>query len=214
MKNPIIMINFKTYKQGKQVLDLAKKIEKFSKNIIIGVQATDCYFISLKTKLPVFVQHVDFMEPGRNTGFILPEAVKAVGAKGVFLNHSEHRINFKDLEKTIKRCKKVNLQTAVFAKNFREAFKVKKLNPDYLIVEPPRLVAGDISVSKAKPYLIKKISEKLNRSFLVGAGIKTKEDVIKAINLGAGGVVISSAITKSRNPEKKLKELFLGVGNE
>jgi len=86
---PIIVVNFKTYKQGKQVLKLAKQIEKVDKNIIVGVQASDVEEISKKTKLKVYAQHVDYQKPGRETGFILPEAVKADKAKGSFLNHSD-----------------------------------------------------------------------------------------------------------------------------
>ncbi|MFH1327187.1 MAG: triose-phosphate isomerase [archaeon] len=208
MKKPIIVINFKTYKSGEDALNLAKQIEKFDKNIIIGVQATDLHSIYSLTKLPVFIQHVDSCIPGRNTGFITPEAAYAVGAKGVFLNHSEHKVSYATLKETVKRCKKVGLKVLIFASNLREAKKIKKLNPDYLIYEPPELVAGKVSVSNAKSDLIKKIAKKLRYVFLVGAGIKTKEDVKIAMNLGVGGIAISSAITKAQNPIKKLKELL------
>ena len=158
---PIIIVNLKTYKQGNQVLKLAKQIEKIKKNIIIGVQPSDIEEITRKTKLKVFSQHVDWQKPGRQTGFVLPEAIKKDKAKGTFLNHSEHPIKFPILKKTIQRCKKLNLKTIIFASNLKQAQKIKKLKPDYLIIEPPELVAGKISVSEAKPHLIKKISKKL-----------------------------------------------------
>ena len=40
------------------------------------MQASDIYEITKKTKLKVYAQHVDYFLPGRNTGYILPEAVK------------------------------------------------------------------------------------------------------------------------------------------
>ena len=206
---PIIVINFKTYKQGKQVLKLAKQIEKVNKNIIIGVQASDIAELTKKTKLKVFAQHVDFQKPGRQTGFILPEAVKADKAAGTFLNHSEHPLKFPALKKTIQRCKKLNLKTLVFASSLNNAKKIKKSKPDYLVIEPPELVAGKISVSKSTPELIKKISKQLKSKFLVGAGIKTKEEIKTAIKLGACGIALSSGITKTKNPAKKLRELIL-----
>ena len=205
---PVVIINFKTYKQGKSAIDLAKKLAKVDKNIIIGVQATDIYETTKATKLKVYSQHVDWQEPGRNTGFILPEAIKADKAKGVFLNHSEHRLKLRVIKKTVKRCKELGLKTAVFAKDLKEAKKIRKMKPDYMIVEPPELVAGKISVSKAKPELIENIKKKLNYRFIVGAGIKTREDVKTALKLGASGIAVSSAITKSRNPAKKLRELI------
>jgi triosephosphate isomerase (TIM) len=205
---PVIIVNFKTYKQGDSAVSLAKQIQKVSKDIIIGVEATDIYPIKKATNLNVYSQHVDYFEPGRNTGFILPEAVKKDGAVGTFLNHSEHRLTFDVIKKTILRCKEINLKTAVFAKDLYEAQKIKKLKPDYLIIEPPELVAGDISISKAKPELIKRISSRLKSSFIVGAGIKTNEDVKIAFELGASGIAVSSAITKSSNPAKALSTLL------
>jgi len=205
---PLIVINFKTYQQGKKAVELAKKIEKVDTNIIISVQASDIYEIAKATKLKVYSQHVDFFKPGRHTGYILPEAIKKDRAKGVFLNHSEHPLVFSTLKKTIKRCKNIRLKTMVFAKNLKEAKKIQKLKPDYIIIEPPELVGGKVSVSKAKPALIKKIAKELKTKFLVGAGIHTREDVKTAMTLGASGIAISSAITKAKNPEKKLKELL------
>ncbi len=205
---PIIIVNFKTYKQGKAAIELAKKIQKVSKNIIVGVQATDVYEIRDATKLRVYAQHVDYFGLGRNTGFILPEAVKMDGAEGTFLNHSEHKLSLRIIKKTIKRCRRIGLKTAVFAASLKEAKRIRRFRPDYLIIEPPELVGGRVSVSKAKPELIKSIAEKLKTRFLVGAGIHTSEDVKVAMKLGASGIAVSSAITTARNPDKKLKELI------
>lgn len=203
----ITIINFKNYKQGEQVLKLARDIEKIDKNIIVAVPATDVGYIKYYTNLKVFSQHVDYFDKGRNTGFIIPESIKAYNADGTLLNHSEHRLKFDVLKKTVKRCKSVGLKTAVFVANLDEAKKIEKLNPDFLIFEPPELVAGKISVSFAKPELIKKIYERLKISFLIGAGIHNRKDVEIGLKLGASGIVISSAITESKNPISELKKL-------
>lgn len=205
---PIIVINLKTYKQGEKVLKLASIIEKIDKSIILGVQTSDIYEVTKKTKLRIYSQHVDYEKKGKATGYVLPEAIKKDGAVGSFLNHSEHKLSFDILKKTIKRCKQTGLKTIVFASSIKEAIRIEKLKPDYLIYEPPELVGGKKSVSKEKPELIKKIKNKINMNFLVGAGIHNKEDVKIAMKLGASGVAFSSVITKARNPEKKLKELI------
>jgi len=205
---PVIIINFKTYKQGKDVIKLAKALEKVRKDIIIGVQASDVYEITKAVKLKVYAEHVDPYKPGRYTGFVIPEAVKKDGAIGSFLNHSEHALDFKTIKKTVKRCKQVGLKTAVFAKDLKQAVKIKKLKPDYLIYEPPELVAGKVSVSTSKPEIIEKIAKKLKMPFLVGAGIKTREDVKTSLKLGASGIAVSSAITKAKNPGKALRKLI------
>lgn len=205
---PIVIVNLKTYKQGKAVLKLAKEISKVDRKIVMGVQATDILEVVKVSNNPVYVQHVDYQEVGRNTGYVLPEAVKADGAKGVFLNHSEHRLRIDVIKKTVKRCKILKLKTAIFAKDLKQAKEIKKLKPDYLIIEPPELVAGKVSVSKAKPKLIEEIGKKLKYAFVVGAGIKTNEDLKIAMKLGARGIAISSGIVKARNPAKVLRKLI------
>jgi len=205
---PLIVINFKTYKQGKAAIELAKQLEKVNKEIIVGVQATDIYEIAKATKLRVYSQHVDYQKPGRFTGFILPEAIKKDKAEGSFLNHSEHKLSFDVLKKTIKRCKQVGLKTLVFASSLSEAKKIKKLKTNYLVYEPPELVGGKISVSEAKPELIKNIAKKLKYKFLVGAGIHTSEDIKVAMKLGASGIAVSSAVCEAKNPAEKLRELL------
>ncbi|MBW6442554.1 triose-phosphate isomerase [Patescibacteria group bacterium] len=209
-KNKIrILINLKTYNQGEKVLSLAESLKKVNQDIILGAQATDIKEIVEKTGLRVYAQHVDYFETGRNTGYILPEAVKANKAQGVLLNHSEHKLKFLDIEKTVYRCKKLGLKTMIFVSSLKEAKKIEILKPDYIVFEPPKLVGGDISVSNAKPEIIREIAKNIKTKFLVGAGIKTREDVIKAIELGASGIGISSAITLAKNPSKKLKELVI-----
>lgn len=207
MKKPIVVINFKTYLTIEKALKLAKEIEKVDKDIIIGVSACDVYLINKKTKLQVFCQHIDPFYPGRNTGFILPESVKAAGAKGVFLNHSEHKLDFNILKESVKRAKEAKLKVLIFAKDTKEAKEVEKLKPDYIAVEPPELVAGEISVSSARPELISDVRKNLKSDFLVGAGIKTNMDFLKSLELGANGIAIASAITTAKNPGKVLKDL-------
>ena len=87
----------------------------------------------------------------------------------------------------------------VFVSNLKQAKKIEELKPDYLIFEPPELVAGKKSVSKTKPELIKKISKNLKMKFLVGAGIHSREDVKKALELGAYGIAVSSALSLRRD---------------
>ncbi len=182
---PIIVINLKTYQQGEKAIKIAKK-----------------------TKLKIYSQHVDYFEPGRNTGYTLPEAVKKDGAVGTFLNHSEHKLSFDVLKKTVERCKKLKLKILIFASSVKEAEKVEKLHPDFLVIEPPELVGGKKSVSKEKPELISSIKKKIKMDFLVGAGINSKEDIDIAMKLGARGVAFASVITTAKNPGKKLKGMM------
>ena len=205
----IFVINFKTYKKGEDVLKLAKIAVKVDRKIIVGVQAPYLKEVALGTKLRVYAEHVDYFEPGRNTGFLLPEDVKAAGAVGTFLNHSEHKLEFEVLKKTVARCKKVGLKVIVFASSLQEAKKIEKLKPDYLAYEPAELVGGNVSVSTAKPDAVKKIASSLKMPFLVGAGIKARKDVETSLKLGASGIAVASGITKARNPGKEIRDLMI-----
>jgi len=208
MKKPMIVVTLKTYQQGRDVLKLCKKIEKVDKNVLVGVQVGDVYEVVKETRLKVYSQHVDPVEAGRNTGFVVAEGLKKDGAVGVMLNHSEHPLKFSDLKKSIERCKEVGLETFVFAGSLKMALKIEKLGVDSICWEPAELVGGKVSVSSAKPEFIKKIGESLKTPFLVGAGVHSHEDLEVAVKYGAVGVALSSAVTTAGDPGKVLRELI------
>ncbi len=208
MKKPLIIVNLKTYQHGAKAVALCKKIAKVDKNIIVGCSALDLYRVSNETKLKCYCQHVDYFEEGRNSGFVLPEGVKGNGGVGVFLNHSEHPLEFSVLKKSVLRCKKLGLKILVFAGDLKAAKRIEKLGVDYICIEPAELVGGKVSVSSAKPELIKKIGKGLKCKFLVGAGVHSSDDVEVAVKYGAAGVALSSAVTTSKNPGKVLKGLM------
>jgi triosephosphate isomerase (TIM) len=216
MNVPIIIVNFKTYGKstGENAIALAKICERSSRNgkalVIAAVQASDISKISEAAKIPVFAQHVDCITPGKNTGFILPEAVMAAGAAGTLLNHSEHRLEKNVLAETIKLCRG-KLTTVVCAKDAKEAAEISKLEPDFIAVEIPELISGKVSISKANPKLVSDAVEAVHKvkniPVLAGAGVQDGSDVKKAIELGARGVLIANAVVNSENPEKVVKDL-------
>ncbi|MAG53082.1 MAG: triose-phosphate isomerase [Nanoarchaeota archaeon] len=204
----MLFVNFKNYVFGEKSVKLAKECKKVNNKIVLGVGLGDLYRIVKETKMKCYVQHIDYQGKGRNTGYNLVENVKANNGKGVMLNHSEHRLSFEIISKTVKRCKQLNLEIMVFVKNINEGKKVSRLKPSYICVEPPKLVGGKVSVSTANPKLIEDSVKKINGRILVGAGIHSKRDVEVARKLGAKGVAVSSAVTTARNPGKVLKELI------
>ena len=220
MKLPVIVVNFKTYRQssGKNAVKLAKICEKVAKknksNIIVAVQAANISEVAHAVKIPVYAQHVDNISYGKNTGFTLPEAVKAAGASGTLLNHAEHKLDHKTLAATINSCRKLKLTTVVCAANNREAAAVARMKPDIIAIEPPELIGTGISVSKAKPQFIKsgvKAVHKIKKiPVICGAGISTGDDVKRALQLGTVGVLPASAIDTATNPEAVVKDLVSG----
>jgi triosephosphate isomerase (TIM) len=215
---PLILINFKTYKEaaGNKELKLAKQISLVrSRKYQIAVAPPLLWLKEIcdHTTLQVYAQHVDPDTYGAHTGNVLPQEVKKVGAVGTLLNHSEKKLPFWKLKKTVAACKEERLTTIVCASTLLEIKKVAKFHPDYIAYEPAALIGGDVSVTSANPEvivkavkLVKRISPKTK--VLCGAGIHNKGDILQALLLGTQGVLIGHAVPKARDPKKFLKEML------
>ena len=216
----MIFINFKTYQEasGARALSLVSIIEDVALSsqikIIPVVQVIDLREIVAKTKLEVWVQKIDPVTYGANTGSILPEELVLSGVRGTFLNHSENKISdFEKLKSTIEKAKEVNLKTLVFCSSLEELEQNKVLNPDFLAYEPSELIGGTISVATSQPDIIAKaavITKEAGIPLVVGAGINSREDIKKSLELGAVGVAVASHIVKSQNPRGSLMDLTEG----
>lgn len=214
----MILVNFKTYPEasGDKAIELVRVTNSVSEEkgleIISCPQAVDFREAARVSSKPVWAQHVDAVERGRATGWFPPEIAKEAGAAGVLLNHSEHKLSVGQLGETLVRCKAVNLKTLVFADSVGEAKVVAKFGPDYIGYEPPELVGSKTtSVAQSKPDVIEKVVEALpNFNILVGAGVKSRDDVEISLKRGAIAVVLASAVVKAENPKKVLKDLAGG----
>ena len=220
LKTPILMINFKAYEEslGENALKIAKICERISikenVSIVICPQFTDIQMIAKKVRIPIFAQHIDPIEPGAFTGHISALSIKRVGATGTLLNHSEKRMNLDEIMKCIEIARKYELITVCCEKDEIRAKGISQLNPNFIAIEPPELIGGNISVSKAKPeVIINGIRACGKIPVLVGAGIKNREDVEKAIELGASGVLLASGVVKAENKKKTILELVSGMKN-
>ena len=80
---------------------------------------------------------MDSLPVGRGHGSVLPEAVKAAGAVGVMLNHSEKPVCISEINKTIKRADSVGLASMVCADTIEEAAAIAHLAPNIIVVEQP-----------------------------------------------------------------------------
>lgn len=221
MKAPLIIVNFKTYPNGSgdKGLELAKIHEKVAKesgvSIAIAVQAVDLRHIAMNVDIPVFAQHFDFADEGAYTGHITAHAVKASGAYGALLNHSEKRISLDDIEESVDLARRLGLYTVVCADTPYTGKAAAELDPNMIAIEPPDLIGGEVSVCTARPQIVTDAVTMIGKDkVLVGAGIKSRADVASAIKDGAKGILVSSGIVKSMDPEKALRELVAGIKGE
>ena len=205
----MIFINLKNYRLGNGALDLVQKIGLYCNKAAVVVNAVDIKEIVKNTNMQVYAQHVDYREPGRGTGFVIPESLIGAGAIGSLLNHSEHKVTLTDIKKTVKRCNEVGLRLIICASTLRQVQHLKRLNPYAIAFEDKKLIATGKSITQYKAPDVKKFVDVLKSTEIIplcGAGITAGEDVAAAIVLGCKGVLVSSAVANTQHPEQFLKD--------
>lgn len=221
LKAPIVMVNFKLYPQasGKNAVKLAKIMEKVSREtgaeVAAVVNALDYHAVKDSVNIPVLLQHVDAVDFGAHTGRINIELAKEHGVEAILINHSERQLKVSDIEFLVSKAHTLGIETVVCTNNPSVSAAIATFNPTYIAMEPPELIGGDVSVSKAKPEAITETIQAVKRvsdiPVLVGAGVKNGDDVRRAIELGAKGVLVASGITKAKDPEAALRNLVSGL---
>lgn len=218
MKKPIIIVNFKAYEStsGARALELAKIHEKVAKktgvNFVIAVQPVDLRMVASAVSIPVLAQHFDPVLFGKFTGHTLPHLLKEAGAMGSLLNHAEKKLSLEDIEKAVEMARNLGFFTVLCADTAYAGKALSELDPDFVAVEPPELIGGDISVVTANPQLITDAVQMIGgEKALVGAGVKNGQDVKRSLELGACGVLVASGVAQAMDPEAVLMDLAQGV---
>ncbi len=221
IRKPLFELGLKGYLYGLKAVQLARAANRISRRYEVTIVFTpQCVDVSPIAKaarsLFVFSQHLDPVREGKGSGSILAEAVKAAGAAGVLLNHSEKPMTRRDLALTVQRAKEVGLLTMVCANSPAEAAVVARLKPDMILAEPPELIGGAESVAAASPdFIIQAIESvrKIDPSILIfgSAGIHTPADAAAVILAGADGTGSSSGVLCSVNPAETLEQMVIAV---
>ncbi|HUO42574.1 MAG TPA: triose-phosphate isomerase [Methylomirabilota bacterium] len=214
---PLILVNFKTYSEatGKNAVELARKISEVGHNegVKVAVAPQFCDIIQIVTGVgvPVFGQHVDAIGPGAYTGHVTADSLKAAGATGTLLNHSERMIKLADIRSAIIRSRELGLLTVVCAGDVASTAAVSMLMPDMVAIEPPELIGTGRAVSREKPEVITDSVKRIREvnptvKILCGAGITTGDDVYTALKLGAEGFLIASGVVRAPDPTRVMTD--------
>lgn len=130
---------------------------------------------------------------------------------GTLINHSDFRLAAAQLKEELYLSKARGDKTCVCTETYEETVEFLMLSPDFLAYEPPELIGSQTtSVAQAKPDVIGKAADaclQIGIPLLVGAGIKSAQDVSVSLKQGAVGILVASAVVQSSNPEEKLREL-------
>ena len=219
---PVIVVNFKTYPEasGQKAVELARMCEDVATetgaSLVVAPPMTDLALVASSVQIPVFAQHLDSVPAGSTTGHITVENAKASGAKGTLVNHSERRIRIAEIHEIIDRSRPSGLATIVCTNNLAVSRACAAMEPDFVAIEPPELIGGDISVTTANPTIvsdtvraIRGISSEVG--VLCGAGVKNGRDVAKALELGTDGVLLASGVVKAKDRRAVLLDLASGL---
>ncbi|MDR1892854.1 MAG: triose-phosphate isomerase [Oscillospiraceae bacterium] len=218
IRPPFFEIGPKAFLYGKNMLELAKVIDrtaaKYDVDVILTPQYTDIRLVAENTeRILIFAQHMDCLTPGRGLGSVLPEAVKAAGAVGVMLNHAEKKLTLEEVEKTIRRADEIGLATIVCADTLEELTAIAKMSPNLLVAEPTELIGtGKTSgrdYIKATIEAVRTIDPDI--MVLQGAGISNGQDVYDTIIHGALATGTTSGIMKAADPAAMVEEMLYSL---
>jgi triosephosphate isomerase len=217
---PFFEIGPKAYLYGKKVLKLALHADglsqEFGVQIIFTPQYVDIPLIARRVQhLLVFAQHMDALAVGRGVGSVLPEALKAAGAKGVLLNHTEKPLAHETICDTIQRADEVGLATLVCAGDIEQVRKVAALRPNILLAESPALIGTGRRLENDREEIerINQAVREVDPDVLVlhGAGISDEKDVYRIIASGAQGTGSTSGIILAEDPLMMLTKMIRAV---
>lgn len=218
IRTPFFETSVKNYIYGDAVLEYAKAADAAAKEYDVDVLFVSPYTEIRRVRentdrLIVLAPHMDAIKPGRGIADVLPEALKAAGAQGAVLNHSERPITLNTLRKTIDRANELDLLTFVCADTIAEAQALAQLRPDILNPEPTELIgsgrASDMGYVKEVIRAVKSIAP----SILVeqAAGVTTPQQVYDFIMAGSEAVGSASGILTSADPYALLNEMVRSV---
>ncbi len=218
IRAPFFETSVKNYIFGDTVLEYAKVADaaarEYDVDVLFVAPYTEIRRVRENTdRLIVLAPHMDAIKPGRGIADVLPEALKAAGAQGVVLNHSERPVTLNALQKTIDRANELDLLTFVCADTVAEAQAIAQLHPDILNPEPTELIgSGTVSEMGYVKEVIRAVKS-IDPSILVeqAAGITTAQQVYDFIMAGSEAAGSASGILTSPDPYALLNDMVRSV---
>lgn len=215
---PFFETGVKNYIFGDAVLEFAKVVdtaaEKYDVDILFIAPYTEIRRVAENTrKLIIIAPYMDSLRPGRGIADVLPEAIKAAGAKGVVLNHCERPMTLPEIKKTIDRANELELLTFACADSIVEAKAIAQFEPDIINPEPSELI-GSTSASDMT-YVIEtlRVIKDLYPDIMVeqAAGITCGQQVYDFIMAGNDAAGSASGILQSPDPFAMVDEMVASV---
>jgi len=220
IRTPYFEIGTKNYIYGDTVLEYARAAdaaaEKYDIDVLFITPAVEIRRIAEHTKhLILLAPYMDTLRPGRGMADILPEALKAAGAKGVVVNHCEKPMTLPAIKATIDRAKEIDFLVFACADTIAEAKAIAQLHPDIINPEPTELIGGtgggvsDMGYVREVIRAIKEIDPKIMAE--QAAGITNGKQVYDFIMAGSGAAGAASGIMNAADPIAMIDEMIGAV---
>lgn len=218
MKRPYLSINPKSYLFGQQLLELARGVDELAGAYGIDTMFTAPYvylaqIVSETRNLIITAQGMDGIVPGRGMGLVLPDSLADVGVKGVVLNHAERPMTVHELACAVARCRELGLNSTIAVDSIEEAKMVAVLQPTTIICEQSALIGtgktADTRYMQETTAAIRALSPQTLIS--QSAGVKSGDDVYRAIANGADGTGSSSSVACAEDPLSIVESMFEGA---
>ena len=216
IRTPYFEIGTKNYIYGDTVLEYAKAAdaaaEKYDIDVLFITPCTEIRCVVENTKhLIVLAPYMDTLRPGRGMADILPEGLKAAGAKGVVINHCEKPMSLPAMKATIDRARELDFLVFACADTVDEAKAIAQLHPDILNPEPSELIGGTGGVSDMG-YVKEMLREikAIDPNIMVeqAAGITNGQQVYDFIMAGSEAAGAASGIMNAKDPIAMIDEMI------
>ena len=135
LKPPLFLLNLKCYPAalGSRADAMARSLAAVGREYGVSVglvpSLPDLGRIAASDRLPILAPHCDPQPPGASTGFAIPEALRAAGALGSLVNHSEHRLSPNLLTSTVQRLRGAGLVAVLCTRDAAESTRWARLSP-------------------------------------------------------------------------------------
>ena len=216
IRTPYFEIGTKNYIWGDKVLEYAiaadKAAEKYDIDVLFICPAVEIRRVCENTKnLIVLAPYMDTLRPGRGMADVLPEALKAAGAKGVVINHCEKPMSLPQMKATIDRARELDFLVFACADTLDEAKAIAQLHPDIINPEPSEIIGGGNGVSpmayvKDSIRVIKEIYPDIMVE--QAAGITNGQQVYDFIMAGSEAAGAASGIVNAADPIAMIDEMI------
>jgi triosephosphate isomerase len=218
IRTPFFEIGIKNYIYGDKVLELAlaadRASEKYDIDVLLIAPYTEIRRVAENTRnLIVLAPYMDLIRPGRGMADVLPEALKAAGAKGVVINHCERPMSLTAIKKTIDRANELDMLSFACADTIAEAKAIAQLHPDIINPEPTELIGSNSASDMSYVLEVIRGIKDIYPDILVeqAAGISSGKQIYQFICAGAEAAGSCSGIMNAADPLAMVDEMVCNV---